>query len=125
MSFNPDNLAAAGETELPAAVTYGPVAAGEYGLIATADGSLHGLSGESDVKWSFPLNGTYPVGSTLEGDNAFVTLANGQVLEIKLSEGAIVTTLNIGEPLKGDPLIQGGILYASGADGTLYAVGLN
>ena len=58
-------------------------------------------------------------------DNAFVTLANGQVLEIKLSEGAIVKTLNIGEPLKGDPLIQGGILYASGADGTLYAVGLN
>ena len=125
MSFEGESLATAGEIELPAAVTYGPVGAGEIGLIATADGSLHGVSGDSSVVWTVPLNGTYPVGSTAVGNQAYVSLANGQVLVVNLAEGKVEKSLDVGEPLGGDPLVQAGLVYVAGADGTLYVLGLN
>ncbi len=125
MSFEGDTLASAGETELPAAVTYGPVTAGQVGLIATADGFLHGVSSDSQVVWTSSLKGTYPVGSVAVGNQAFVSLASGQVLVVNLADGSVEKTLEVGEPLGGDPRVQGGLVYVAGADGTLYVLGLN
>lgn len=115
------DLAAAPKlTALPGDVNFGPVAVGELVILGTANGQVHGVNADGSIAWSLDVDSAI-VGASAGETAAQLLLAStaGTVYVVNAQSGAAEQTLQAGEPLAGDPFIEGGRLYAPAFDGTL------
>jgi hypothetical protein len=118
--FKLPTLEAAGETNLPAPVEWGPYAAGETALAATVDQKLVAVSGSGELKWEVPIEHGALAGAPLViGDSVYLAFRKGVVERRALADGNQTGALNVEHPLATGPVAFGERLIVAASDGTL------
>jgi hypothetical protein len=122
--FGLPGLDAGGTLPLPGAVVWGPYAAGDVVLVATADELIAvTVSGEPQIAWRAPLEAGKPIGEPLvDGDGVAVAFADGRLLRFATASGEASTTLDLGQPLGSGPTAYGPRWLVSAADGAVLVV---
>ncbi len=104
---------------LPARIDFGPRTVGLSVLAGTTDGTLHGLGRDGSPLWSIPLDGGFAVGALEHEGVLYVSLSSGLIVKCRPEDGTVLERTIVGEPLGGDPFVQGGQLIVPAFDGTL------
>lgn len=122
--FDLPGLDAGGTLPLPGTVVWGPYAAGDAVLVATADELLAvTASGEPQIAWRAPLETGKPIGEPLaDGDGVAVAFADGRLLRFATASGEASATLDLGQPLGSGPKAYGPRWLVSAADGAVLVV---
>lgn len=105
---------------LPGDITFGPVAIGEVAILGTSNGQVHAVSEDGAVVWSQAADSAVVGVGALDSDGRLViSTSAGTVLIVDAATGEVSKSLDAGEPLAGDPFLEGGRLFAPTYDGTL------
>jgi hypothetical protein len=117
-------LEASGTLSLPGPVVWGPYAAGDLVLIATAEKLFAvTVSGEPQIAWRAPLEAGKPIGVPLmDGDGVAVAFADGRLVRFAAASGEASATHDLGQPLGSGPTAYGPRWLVSAADGTVLVV---
>ncbi len=122
--FELPSLKSAGQTDLPAAVVWGPHHVGGKLLMATADERLLAVTTEGSMAWAVELKSGELAGLPLAADEGSVLLAyrRGILERRNLADGLPLGTLDVEHPLAAGPVrFQEHILLTT-HDGTLLLV---
>lgn len=122
--FGLPGLGASGTLPLPSAVVWGPYAAGDVVLVATADELIAvTVSGEPQIAWRAPLEAGKPIGEPLaDGDGIAIAFTDGRLLRFATASGDASATLDLGQPLGSGPTAYGPRWLVSAADGAVLVV---
>ncbi|QDV74569.1 PQQ-binding-like beta-propeller repeat protein [Botrimarina mediterranea] len=123
-AFSLPSLDASGTLPLPGAIVWGPYAAGDVALLATADELVAvNPSSEPAIAWRAPLDNAKPVGEPLvDGDGVAVAFADGRLVRFASASGDASATLELGQPLGSGPTAYGPRWLVSAADGAVLVV---
>lgn len=123
LRFRVPSLEQVGETQLPAALVWGPFAVGRYVLIATADGQLLSFSADGNAAWSARLEHGELVGAPLHsGDELVLAYRKGVVERRTLQDGRSVASADMSVPLAAGPVQFLNRIVLTGHDGGLFIV---
>src|SRR4029079_14999320 len=91
LRFTLPSLAAAGETQLPAPVAWGPHAAGDRVLLATAAGQLPMLQADGSVAWTQTSEHGEPIGApAVVGSDVLVAYRKGVLERRSAADGKVL-----------------------------------
>ncbi len=109
------------KTLLDGRVIWGPVSAGEIGLLQTGDNMLRGFSADGTEKFEIELPPGAPVGEPIMAGNSIVLAGKtGWLVAIDSTSGQLVGQSDLGQPLSATPLLVGTRLLVPGAEGVVY-----
>lgn len=112
----------AGEAKLTGPAVWGPFAAGDRFLVATAD-ELAAIGRDGEKLWQLPLNGRGLVGTpALETGAAVVATRSGSLIRVSLATGEKQAEEDVAQHLASGPTLVGGRTLVAAADGTLLVV---
>ena len=123
--FQADSLEPAATLTLGSPVTWGPFAAGEHLVLATADDKLIAIATASPdaIAWSAEVSAASLVGpARSEGDRLFVALQHGVVEQRSLKSGDVIDRTNLGQAVAGAATDLAGGLAMTAHDGALLIV---
>ena len=109
--------------QLDGRVSWGPVSAGEYGLLLTDDRKLRGFDENGEEKFAVEIPAGRPVGNAVKvGETIVLAGAPGWIVVIDPSTGQLVGQTNVAQPISSTPLAIGPRLLVPGAEGVVYIV---
>ena len=93
------------DTDLPGDVVWGPYRIGDRLLVATANEQLVAVSSEGSVAWAAPMTAGDLAGPPLAaGDDVFVAFRGGTLERRSMSDGQVVGSVNVEQPLAAGPV---------------------
>jgi outer membrane protein assembly factor BamB len=117
------SLQRASESELSAPVVWGPFAAGEGALVATADGQLQLISPNGEILWHVPVEHGDMAGEPLVREDAVLLAYRKGVFERRaLSDGMPLGATDLEHSLASGPVGFLNRFVLSANDGTLLVV---
>lgn len=123
LRFSLPSLKPSGEFALPAPVVWGPYAAGNAALLATADEQLILISSAGEVVWSVKLDHGDLAGEPLSVDDAVLVAYKKGIIERRATgDGTALATKDLEHPLASGPVRFQQRLVISAHDGTLLVV---
>ncbi len=120
--FELPGLAAQPPRPLGAKCVYGPLAAGQLAILATADNLLHVIDPEGKVRADRLPHGIPTGPPAVDGEDWIFTSAGGVIWRVNPASGEQRGKVETGLALAAGPLLAGGRLVAVGQDGSLYVV---
>jgi hypothetical protein len=116
-------LVRANAVDVSEEVVWGPFAATDCVLFATADDRLLCVADDGSAIAETSLS-TRPVGRPLPQANSMITIAlgDGTLMSVDTAKGSISPIGNVGQPLALGPVPWGGRLFAATPDGVLVSV---
>ncbi len=121
--FKLPTLESAGEANLSAAAEWGPYAAGDVALVATADQKLIAIPSAADLRWQVPVEHGRLAGPPLVvGNNVLLAYQKGVLERRALADGKVLATKNVEQPLSTGPTPFLQKLVLAGNDGTILVV---
>ena len=104
-------------------IVWGPVTAGDFGLIQTDDGQLHGYSAAGQQQFSVALPAGKPIGQPVVADGNIVLAGRpGWLVVIEPAAGRIVGQTDLQQPISATPFPIGSSLLVPGQEGVIYIV---
>lgn len=99
------SLESAGQTEMPGEVVWGPYRSGDRLLVATANEQLVAVASDGSVAWSAAMTAGDLAGPPLAaGNDVFVAYRDGTLERRSLSDGQVVGSVNVEQPLAAGPV---------------------
>jgi outer membrane protein assembly factor BamB len=113
-----------GTLALPGEVVWGPYAAGQVVLAATADEVIAvTVTGDPQIAWRASLEKGKPVGEPLvDDDGAVIALADGVLVRFAIGSGEASATLNLGQAIGSGPTAYGPRWLVAAADGSVLVI---
>jgi|GEM_PF-4612816 len=122
LAFGAD-LKPAGAVPLDSPVAWGPVSLGEMVLVATAGERLIAVGSEPTTKWQIDLPHGALAGATKVGaENVLFASQSGTVWGLKLDTGELLSAMEIGLPLAGQPVVASDKVVVTGRDGAVHVL---
>lgn len=121
--FKLPTLESAGESDLSAPSVWGPYAAEDVALLATADQKLIAIPSAADLRWRVPLEHGPLAGPPLVlGSEVLLAYQQGILERRALADGKVLATKNVEQPLATGPASFLQKLVVAGNDGTILVV---
>jgi outer membrane protein assembly factor BamB/TolA-binding protein len=112
----------AGAVDLPGPTTQEPFAVGELILVATEDGQLHAVNEAAAMVWSLPTGGDRIAAVVATGSNGVAVCFEKGLVQLVSAAGEVTGSLDLGQPISHQPLVEGNRWLFTAADGTLLVV---
>lgn len=123
LKFRLPGLESGGEANLSAPVQWGPYAAGDVALLATADHKLLAIPATADARWQAVLEHDDLAGPPLVvGNSVLLAYRKGIVERRALADGKVAATKNVEQPLATGPAVFLQKLVLAGNDGTVLVI---
>ena len=121
--FRLPSLEPAGVSNLSGPVVWGPFAAGDAILLATADGQLAFISPSGEEIWRAPLeHGDLTGEPIVDNDSVLIAFRNGIIERCARSDGKPIAAVNVEHSLAAGPVAFLQRIVVTAADGTLLVV---
>lgn len=122
LAFGTD-LKPAGAIPLDSPVAWGPISLGEWVLVATAGERLIAVGSEPTTKWQIDLPHGAIAGATKAGaENVLFASQSGTVWGLKLDTGELLSAIELGLPLAGQPVVASDKVVVTGRDGAVHVL---
>ncbi|MFK8115397.1 MAG: PQQ-binding-like beta-propeller repeat protein [Rubripirellula sp.] len=109
------------KTLLGGRVLWGPMAAGEVGLLLTDDQKLRAYDASGKERYMFDLPEGKPAGKPILVGNSIVLVgSNGWLLSFDQSSGELIGQSDLGQPISAAPFPIGNRLLVPGTEGVIY-----
>ncbi len=112
----------AGAVDLPGLTTQDPFAVGGLILVATEDGQLHAVNEAATIVWSMPTGGDRIAAIVAIGNNGVAVCFEKGLVQLVSAGGEVTGSLDLGQPIAHQPLVDGNRWLFTAADGTLLVV---
>jgi outer membrane protein assembly factor BamB len=109
--------------KLDAKFVAGPWVVGDRVLIALDNDQLVSIAAPMSPEWSIGLpNQKFAFPPTITGSQIMLGFQSGMLVWLDPATGKVVNQKNLGQPIKGLPLLRDNKLYFGGLDGTVHEV---
>jgi hypothetical protein len=106
-------------------VIWGPVAAGDVGVVLTDDQVLRGIGTDGQQRFAIPVPGGIPVGDCLVHDGKLLLASDtGWIVNLDPQAGELVGLTDLGQPFSATPLLVQDRLLVPGEEGVVYVVAI-